>query len=60
MNDSFKEGRDSWLVKQVFGKKEAAVVETKLRRQVAAVLLGLDMLFWGSAGKLMRGFGQQP
>jgi hypothetical protein len=43
VKDSLEEGRDSWLLKKVFGKNEDEVVETKFFRQVAAdVLLGFD------------------
>jgi hypothetical protein len=59
MNDSCKDGRDSWLVNFVFGKIEEVVVAAKLCLQAEEVLLALDTLF-SVAGKLRSGVGQQP
>lgn len=57
-NESLKEGRDSWLVKRVFGKMEAAVDCAKSRRQTEEVLPDLETVFCGSV-ILNKGVGQQ-
>lgn len=59
MNDSCKDGRDSWFVNLVFGKIEDVVVAAKFWRQAEVVLLDLDSLF-SVACKLRSGVGQQP
>ena len=57
VNDSCKDGRDSWFVNLVFGKIEVLVVDAKSRRQSAEVLL--LALVVSVAGRLKRGAGQQ-
>ena len=45
LNDSCREGRDSWLVNLVFGKIEDAVVAAKLCLHSAELFLGLAVVF---------------
>ena len=59
MNDSCKDGRDSWFVNLVFGKIEDVVAAAKLWWQAEVVLPDLDSLF-SVACKLRSGVGQQP
>lgn len=58
VNDSCRDGRDSWLVNLVFGKIEDFVVDAKSRRQAAEVLL-LGLVF-SATGRLRKVVGQQP
>lgn len=50
------------MVKCVFGKKVEAVMAAKPCRQLANVLLDLELVFWGSWSSLVtsRGLVQQP
>lgn len=61
-DDSSRDGRFSWVVKRVFGKKVEAVVAAKPCRQLANVLLDLELVFWGSRSSPVasRGLVQQP
>lgn len=59
LKDSRKEGRDSWLVNWVFGKKDEVVVTAKLCRQLDEVLLGLETVSSVSVTP-GNGLGQQP
>lgn len=59
VNDSCKDGRDSWLVNWVFGKKDEVVVTANLCRQDDEVLLGLETVS-SVSGAPRKGLGQQP
>lgn len=52
---SDKEGRDSWLVNWLFGKREEAVALMKLTLEAATEEMGL-----GLEAKLRKGAGQHP
>lgn len=54
---SDKEGRDSWLVNWLFGKREEAVALMKLTLEAATEEMGFGL---ETSVKLRKGAGQHP
>lgn len=59
LNDSWRDGRDSWLVKWVFGKMDDVVVAAKLWRHAEELFLDFDCVLCGDASELKNGTLQQ-